>query len=34
MEKDQAIALIKGRIMDEYRKHPQLDWADIAARKN
>ncbi len=33
MEKDQAIALIKGRIMDEYRKHPQLDWADIAARK-
>jgi len=33
MEKDQAIALIKGRIMDEYRKHPQLDWANIAARK-
>ncbi len=33
MEKDQAIALIKGRIMDEYRKHPQLDWADIVARK-
>ncbi len=33
MQKDQAIALIKGRIMDEYRKHTQLDWADIAARK-
>lgn len=25
--------LIKGRIMDEYRKHPDLDWAAIAARK-
>lgn len=33
LDKDQAISLIKGRIMDEYRKHPQLDWADIAARK-
>ncbi len=33
LQKDQAIALIKSRIMDEYRKHPQLDWADIAARK-
>ena len=25
--------LIKQRIESEYRKHPDLDWAEIAARK-
>lgn len=33
MQKEQAIALIKGRIEDEQRKHPDLDWQEIAARK-
>jgi hypothetical protein len=33
MEKEQIISLIKGRIIDEYLKHPKLDWAEIAARK-
>jgi len=33
MDKEQTIRLIRGRIMDEYHKHPNLDWADIAARK-
>lgn len=26
-------ALIKGRIEDEYRRHPNLDWAEIAASR-
>ena len=30
---EEAIELIKGRIMDEYRKHQTLDWSNIAARK-
>ena len=30
---EEAIELISGRIMDEYRKHQSLDWAKIAARK-
>ena len=33
MQKEQEIALIKGRIIDEQRKHPDLDWQEIAARK-
>lgn len=33
MEKQQAIALIKGRIIDEQLKHSNLDWQEIAARK-
>lgn len=31
--KEENINLIAGRIMDEYRKHPLLDWNIIAARK-
>ena len=30
---EEAIELISGRIMDEYRKHQSLDWAKIAAIK-
>ena len=33
MSKEKEIELIKGRILDEYRKHTDLDWAEIAARK-
>jgi len=33
MESARVIELIAGRIMDEYRKHPTLDWAKIAAIK-
>ena len=33
MQKEQAIALIKGRIIDEQRNKPNLDWQEIAARK-
>lgn len=33
MQKEAAIALIKCRIIDEQRKHPDLDWQEIAARK-
>jgi len=33
MSNEKTIELIKGRIMDEYRKHPDLDWAEIAAKK-
>ncbi len=34
MDKEHVIALIKGRIEDEYRKHQNgLVWAEIAARK-
>jgi hypothetical protein len=33
MDKEEVIKLIKGRIEDEYRKHPLLDWARIAAGK-
>ncbi len=29
----EIINLIAGRITDEYRKHPSLDWAKIAATK-
>jgi len=31
--KEQIIAQIKQRILDERRKHSKLDWAEIAARK-
>ena len=33
MEKEEIINLIKGRIEDEQRKHPLLDWPRIAAIK-
>ena len=33
MNKEDQIASIKQRIIDEYRKHKTLDWAEIAARK-
>lgn len=33
MEKEQTIKAIKDRILAEHRKHKDLDWADIAARK-
>jgi hypothetical protein len=33
MEKEEIINLIKGRIEDEQRKHPLLDWSRIAAAK-
>lgn len=33
MEKEQIVNLIKGRIEDEQRKHPLLDWSRIAAIK-
>lgn len=31
--KEENINLIAGRIMDEYRKHPLLEWHKIAASK-
>jgi len=31
--KDEQIDLIAGRIIDEYRKHPLLEWNKIAAAK-
>ncbi len=31
--KDDWVSKIKQRIESEYRKHPDLDWAEIAARK-
>lgn len=33
MEKEKVIELIAGRIMDERRKHPLLEWDKIAAAK-
>ena len=33
MEKGEIINLIKGRIEDEQRKHPLLNWSRIAAIK-
>ena len=30
---DTLVSKIKQRIESEYRKHPDLDWAEIAARK-
>ena len=33
MEKEEQIKLIAGRILDEYHKHKQYEWQDIAARK-
>ena len=33
MNKEQVIASIKQRILDEQKKHKTLDWAEIAARK-
>jgi hypothetical protein len=33
MDKEKQIASIKQRILDEHRKHRDLDWAEIAARK-
>lgn len=33
MNSEESIELIRCRIIDEYRKHPDLDWAEIAARK-
>ena len=32
-QKDTLILKLKQRIESEYRKHPDLDWAEIAARK-
>lgn len=28
-----SIRQIKNRILEEYQKHPELDWAELAARK-
>jgi hypothetical protein len=33
MSKEEQIDLIAGRIIDEYRKHPLLEWNKIAASK-
>jgi hypothetical protein len=33
MVKEEVLRLIKGRIEDEYHKHPLLDWSAIAANK-
>lgn len=33
MEKDKYVALIKARIESEFRKHKDIDWAEIAAQK-
>jgi hypothetical protein len=33
MTNDEIISAIEQRIKSEYRKHPDLDWAEIAARK-
>lgn len=33
MSKEEQIGLIAGRIIDEYRKHPLLEWNKIAASK-
>jgi len=33
MNKEEIIASIKQRILDEYKKHNTIDWAEIAARK-
>ncbi len=33
MEKEEVIKLIAGRIEDEHRKHPDLNWEKIAAGK-
>ena len=33
LEKGILVSKIKQRIESEYRKHPDLDWAEIAARK-
>ena len=32
-QKDTFILKLKQRIESEYRKHPDLDWAEIAAKK-
>ena len=32
-QKSTLVSKIKQRIESEYRKHPDLDWAEIAARK-
>jgi hypothetical protein len=32
-EENRIIASIKQRILNEYRKHGSLDWAEIAAKK-
>ena len=32
-DKEKVIAIIKQRILDEYRKHKNIDWAESAARK-
>jgi len=33
MEKEEAVQLIKSRIISEHKKHPSLDWETIAAMK-
>jgi len=33
LEKGTLVSKIKQRIESEYRKHPDLDWAEIATRK-
>lgn len=32
-KKEDILVTIRQRILDEQRKHPSLDWAEIAARK-
>lgn len=33
ISEEEIIQTIKHRIESEYNKHPDLDWAEIAARK-
>lgn len=33
LNKEQFIKALKERIESEHRKHPDLDWSEIAARK-
>jgi hypothetical protein len=33
MSDDDLIKIIKNRIISEHRKHPTLDWEEIASRK-
>lgn len=33
MNNEETIKLIAGRIEDEFRKHPTLNWQEIAAKK-
>ena len=33
MSKEETIKLIEGRINDEFKKHPDLNWSLISAQK-